>query len=514
MAYLCNVSAAKKVDLEDDCIVKFYRELTVGILTFVLASAGAHAFDEASGYRSLVESERVRAFSSALVTALQSRQGALAARAALSIGRTKDVRGAVPLRERIARGGDPAVRALALFALGLLADKTDVASDVRRGLIDPADVVRAAATDAAARVGALSLNRHASTMLLRARSGLIAPLERSLGEDPNAAVRGRAASALATYGKDPAAPAIAAFLIDRLAREKNADVRMHVAWALGRSFGSVVPLAALRAGMTDPNELVRIGLVRAAGRSNDPAIVPAVRARLADRAWRVQEEANESLRILAGGKRTEHLTRLQPALNEPTPGPEDTTPAIAREHNLGGPRAPRADDARLDLALHPLTAAAFGAPVPGLHPRVRIGTTEGTIVVRLYPEWAPLTVANFLGLVDRGYYDNLRWFRIVPDFVVQTGDITDSGDGDAGYMIPAEENPLEQRAGIISMGLNYTADGAQRDSAGTQLYITISPALHLNRDFTVFGEIESGMSTLGRLIESDRMTRVERIGDD
>jgi cyclophilin family peptidyl-prolyl cis-trans isomerase len=67
------------------------------------------------------------------------------------------------------------------------------------------------------------------------------------------------------------------------------------------------------------------------------------------------------------------------------------------------------------------------------------------------------------------------------------------------------------------MGLNYT-DGANpgpiRDSAGAQFYITISPQLHLNRDFTVFGEVESGFATLGRLIESDRMTKVERITDD
>ncbi len=155
--------------------------------------------------------------------------------------------------------------------------------------------------------------------------------------------------------------------------------------------------------------------------------------------------------------------------------------------------------------------------MPGLHPRVRIGTTKGTIVVRLYPEWAALTVANFLSLTNRGYYDDLRWFRVVPDFVAQTGDPHDNGEGDAGYTIPAEENPLEQRAGVISMGLNYT-DGANpgpiRDSAGAQFYITISPQLHLNRDFTVFGEVESGFATLGRLIESDRMTKVERINDD
>ncbi len=132
-------------------------------------------------------------------------------------------------------------------------------------------------------------------------------------------------------------------------------------------------------------------------------------------------------------------------------------------------------------------------------------------MVRLYPEWAPVTVANFLGLVNRGYYDGLRWFRIVPNFVAQTGDPHDTGDGDAGYAIPAEENPLEQRAGIISMGLNYVGNAPVRDSAGTQFYLTMSPQFHLNRAFTVFGEIESGFAVLGRLIESDRMTRVEEL---
>ena len=150
-------------------------------------------------------------------------------------------------------------------------------------------------------------------------------------------------------------------------------------------------------------------------------------------------------------------------------------------------------------------------PLLGKHPRVRIRTTKGDLILRLYPEWAPLTVANFLKLAGSGYYDGNRWFRIVPDFVVQTGDPNDNGEGDAGYTIPAEENPVEQRAGVISMGLNYKDGHAIRDSAGTQFYITISPQLHLDRDFTVFGEVESGMNTIARLIESDRMLRVDRL---
>jgi cyclophilin family peptidyl-prolyl cis-trans isomerase len=66
------------------------------------------------------------------------------------------------------------------------------------------------------------------------------------------------------------------------------------------------------------------------------------------------------------------------------------------------------------------------------------------------------------------------------------------------------------------MGLDYTAGKdahAIRDSANVEFYLTISPQLHLDRDFTVFGEIESGFSTLGRLTEADHMTKVERLAD-
>jgi cyclophilin family peptidyl-prolyl cis-trans isomerase len=155
----------------------------------------------------------------------------------------------------------------------------------------------------------------------------------------------------------------------------------------------------------------------------------------------------------------------------------------------------------------------MNGPLPGLHPRVLLRTTKGDVVVRLYPEWAPSTVANFLNLVHAGYFDGNRWFRIVPDFVVQTGDRTNTGDGDAGYTIPAEENPIEQRSGIIAMGLNYDAKGAVRDSAGTQFYVTLSPQLHLDRAFSVFGEVESGANVLANLLENATIERAVQIDD-
>ena len=196
------------------------------------------------------------------------------------------------------------------------------------------------------------------------------------------------------------------------------------------------------------------------------------------------------------------------------PDPLASLPAMSRTP-AGKLGAPHAEDAGPSLALEPVTAQQMTSPVPGAHPRVRIVTTKGNIYVALFPEWAPLTVANFLDLANRGYFDHNRWFRIVPDFVVQTGDPNDNGEGDAGYSIGAEENPIAQDSYIISMGLNYDdkTNTPIRDSAGTQYYITLSPQLHLDWDFSVYGRVTSGFDVLGRLIESDRVVRVERIAD-
>jgi cyclophilin family peptidyl-prolyl cis-trans isomerase len=107
-----------------------------------------------------------------------------------------------------------------------------------------------------------------------------------------------------------------------------------------------------------------------------------------------------------------------------------------------------------------------------------------------------------LGLLARSY------------FIAQSGDRTSRGDGDAGDRIGAEENPLEQDAGVISMGLDYDENGPERDSAGSQFSITMSPQLHLDRDFTVFGRVENGFDVLGRIVESDRIIRIEEVNED
>jgi peptidyl-prolyl cis-trans isomerase B (cyclophilin B) len=379
---------------------------------------------------------------------------------------------------------------------------------VAERLADPAAAVRVAAVDAGWRCKAAK--NPGSTALA---TPLLALLDRDI--DPLA--RARAATALSAWSDAANANAVAARVERAFGRERAPAVRWHEAWTLRRAYALATSPAAVRAGLADRDELVRIQFADLVGRRKLVAGLAQLQPLLKDSSWRVREQAYESIKVLAGLQRTDHLGAIPAEIATPAPEPENTEVPLPRPAALGPVRKPVAADARLDLPLVAATSAQLDGPMTGPHPRVRIGTTKGTLVVRLYPEWAPLTVANFLNLVDRGYYDNLRWFRIVPDFVVQTGDPNDNGEGDAGYTIPAEENPVEQRSGVISMGLNYTDPPnahAIRDSAGTQFYITLSPQLHLNRDFTVFGEVESGFATLGRLVESDHMTKVVRLADD
>ncbi len=467
-----------------------------------VATAGA----EIAGYRRLVELESSRVFSSEITYDLQQRDTALAARAALAAGRTKDLRALQPLERAARHAHDPAVRAMAIYGVGLLADVMRVDIPVIAfALHDPASVVRAAAVNAASR--AVAAHRPGSL-------ALAAPLVAMMRADADAIVRARASTALAAFADTTAATRVGAAVMTAFGHERNPVVRWHEAWTLGRAFPLAPTYAQIGAGLADRDELVRIGFLTVAGRSKNAAVASLIDPLLSDPSWRVAEQARESLNRLHGGDRTQHLTAIPAGVITPEPVALETSVPLPRPIVPPPLRRPRASDALLDIPLMPETAAALDGPLPGPHPRVRILTTKGAIVVRLYPEWAPLTVANFLRLVNRGYYDGERWFRIVPDFVVQTGDPQNDNDAEPPYTIPAEENPLEQRAGVLSMGLDYKGNDAIRDSAGTQFYLTMSPQLHLNRAFTVFGEIESGFSVLGRLIESDKMLKLDQLRDD
>jgi peptidyl-prolyl cis-trans isomerase B (cyclophilin B) len=432
-----------------------------------------------------------------------------AVRAALAIGRTKLPAGEPLLAAHLTDSRD-AVRAMSVYAMGLLATGARPEA-LTAALRDRSGAVRVAGLDAIARYEAA--HRFSPELAQRAQ----AFVESSLARDADAIVRGRAAIALVQFRTGANAAEAADALTTAFRRDAAIEVRRNAMWAIYRAYAKSVSRTLIESALRDPDDVVRIEAVRALSRFKDPALVSQVRPLLADPSWRVQEQAAETIRVLQGKALTDHWTRIPPNVHVPAAVPDPLASLPAMPHTPPGKlRAPRAQDAPAALPLEPVTAQQMTSPVPGAHPRVRIVTTKGNVYVALFPEWAPLTVANFLDLANRGYFDHNRWFRIVPDFVVQTGDPNDNGEGDAGYSIGAEENPIAQDSYVISMGLNYDdkTNTPLRDSAGTQYYITLSPQLHLDWDFSVYGRVTSGFDVLGRLIESDRVLRVERIADE
>ena len=131
--------------------------------------------------------------------------------------------------------------------------------------------------------------------------------------------------------------------------------------------------------------------------------------------------------------------------------------------------------------------SVFKSPTKYNNVTVTFVTTQGEITFFLYPEAAPLTVANFINLAKRGFYDNTKFTRSVDNFIVQGGDPTGTGMGGPGYTIPDEfvEWLDFYQPGMLAMA------NAGPNTGGSQFFFTFSPADWLNGVHTVFGEIRS-----------------------
>jgi cyclophilin family peptidyl-prolyl cis-trans isomerase len=125
------------------------------------------------------------------------------------------------------------------------------------------------------------------------------------------------------------------------------------------------------------------------------------------------------------------------------------------------------------------------------------------IRLEFYPADAPRTVENFVTLAKKGFYHNLTFHRVVPDFVVQGGCPKGNGTGGPGYTIPAEFNKQKHLRGTVAM-----ARSQHPDSAGSQFYICYGATPHLDGNYTVFGTVTSGMEHVDRIKQGDRMTSV------
>ena len=149
------------------------------------------------------------------------------------------------------------------------------------------------------------------------------------------------------------------------------------------------------------------------------------------------------------------------------------------------------------------------------NPIVTIEMENGDIIkAELYPEIAPNTVASFVSLVEKGFYDGLIFHRVIPGFMIQGGDPTGTGMGGPGYTIKGEfsgngfKNDLKHTRGVLSM-----ARSMMPNSAGSQFFIMHADAPHLDGQYAAFGKVIEGLDAVDA-IASTQTGRADRPVND
>ena len=398
---------------------------------------------------------------SAFAQYLQSSDPAVAARAAIAIGRLRKREGIALLTPLLSGQQPDSVKAAAAFALGVI-DSPDALPALRAAALHAAPLVAGTAADSLGRIGGASAVE-ALTGLLESRDPYVrGKAAVGLGESAFAVKPQITQSLKASTGK---------LLIAAFSTERDEEARWRMAWAIYRSYYDISP-ATLRTMLVDKEELVRLYGVKAIGRLKDRTLLIPLRLLATDPSWRVRDEVRNALDVF-----------------------HDTTTVDTRP-----PAVPKED------LVEP-------SPVPssapqGDHPQVAIVSNRGVIVIELFPDAAPYHVDAFLTLVDNGFYNSSTFDRVIPDFVVQGGNPDagkPNGSGGPGFNVPDEVNPIEQLTGMLALGLDYDdkTNTPIFDSAGSQYYITQSPQLHLNEAFSTFGRVVKGLAVVFAINKHD-----------
>ena len=154
-----------------------------------------------------------------------------------------------------------------------------------------------------------------------------------------------------------------------------------------------------------------------------------------------------------------------------------------------------------------LTFAAISATnAPAMDDiRIIVKTDKGDLEATLFASKAPLTVANYLNLAKRGYYDGITFHRVIPNFMIQGGDPTGTGMGGPGYKFEDEVKTglKHDKPGVFSMA------NSGPGTNGSQFFITHLPTPHLDGKHTVFGEVTKGQSVVDAIAQGDKILKIE-----
>jgi cyclophilin family peptidyl-prolyl cis-trans isomerase/HEAT repeat protein len=321
------------------------------------------------------------------------------------------------------------------------------------------------------------------------------PLDRAV-QAPEATLRAAAAESLALLPQDVAAP-----YREKLASDREVVVRLAVVSSLRTAEAVKENRALVDRSLQDPDSGVRAAAVDALALTGDRAVLPVIQDAFgksrSDKAPDVAISAIEAAEKMP----SEPAARALAAA-----AARDDRPLVARLARRALRRTFRAEPGSLPPApnyprreLTEYAAALSEAHKPWA---AVIETARGPFTVRLLGADAPLTVVNFLTLARKHFFDGVPIHRVVPNFVVQDGDPTGTGNGGPGWEIRDEINTFLYGRGTVGMALSGP------DTGGSQWFVTHAPQPHLDGIYTVFGQVVAGQDVVDRIEQGDRILRV------
>jgi len=412
-----------------------------------------------------------------------------------------------------------ALRALATFR------HPETGPAIAVGLDDPVLNVRVQAAQALGRAGGplavteltrvftsggdfFALKREALLGLSRSDSAAFTAVAATWGESGDWRLRAVAADGWGRVlpGPHPEKPA---FLTDPDSRVVAAAL---AAWSRQVPDPTNDLIREARRLISNPDPVVRVAAAGVLGSVADPNDVSALGAMfqqaqsdaMPDAAW----AALDALLMIADAS-AEGESKVLLRFLATTPRPSNYLVRSWAERNWPlalerwGPAYPI--ETQLSLQDYRAVAERFLVNLGEAYPHVFVETERaGTLEIELFGPDAPLTVQRFLSLVDRRFFDGMRWHRVVPDFVLQTGDPRGDGWGVAPGAVRDELNRRRYRSRYVGMALSGP------DSGSSQWFLTLSPQPRLDGAYTVFGRVVGASPGLTRLTQGDRIRTIRR----
>ena len=337
------------------------------------------------------------------------------------------------------------------------------------------------------------------------RSGATLPAHESW----RSAADWRMRAALADAAALAPAPARGTALAEPLLEDRDPRVRQSAVAAIAAfldSTGGASRRATVVRSLRDTDFFVRATALLALADSARASEVPSV---LASYALAARDSGNDAriaaIRYLTGAWRRDSAAfgdSLRGAVSALRASDDPLVRAEAKGNPLlaawpGTEGEPRPLKWYEDVVRDVVSPALAGAPL-----RARIETARGPITLELLGVDAPLTVENFARLARGGFYRNVRFHRVVPNFVAQDGDPRGDGNGGPGYAIRDELNLQRYVRGAVGMALSGP------DTGGSQYFLTLSPQPHLDARYTIFARVVGGEAAMDSLVQGDAISNI------